>query len=292
MLLFANNADSTLKVGALATDVQLYLADGTGGRFPQPGANQSFFVTLIDGIGNVEIVEVTARAGDVLTVVRARDNTTAKSFPQGAVVDHRVTAEVLRRMSPDSMRGANNGLAPLDADGRLPAEHLPASLLTQVLADARYMRLSQANQVNGFPQLDNAAKIAMAQLPDQLLTLAEGDAAYVKLSQMGAAGGVATLGANGKLPATMFDAGYVDLSPYAPKIDPTFNNNITVGGTATINNLTLTGAGSFADVQLDDLTTTGVITVKGGMPRGKLTYSTQPPSGAPGPGDEWVQHEA
>lgn len=291
MLLFANNADSTLKVGALAADVQLYLADGTGARFPQPANGDTFFLTLIDGLGNTEIVEVTARVGDVLTVTRARDGTAARSFAQGAVVDHRITAEVLRRMSPASLRGAPNGLAPLDADSRLPEIHLPVSLMTQTAADARYARLTLANGPNGYPQLDNNAKILVANLPGDVVLHTEANATFIPLTQRGAANGVATLDVNGKIPVAMINPAAIDLSPYATKNAAAFTGGASVSGGLTADTLNVPGQSVLGALQIDTINTIGVVTIMGGAARGKLTLSTSPPSGSPANGDEWVQHE-
>lgn len=292
MLLFANNADSTLKTGVLATDVVLLLADGTGSRFPAAGGGDTFFITLIDDLGNVEIVECTERTGDALTVVRARDGTSARSFAAGSVVDHRVTAEVLRRLSPDSLRGEDNGLAPLDNDGLLPAVHLPTSVLTTTLADARYPLRSQANLPNGYAALDAGGKVPLGNLPSELLTLTEGDAAYVKADKLAAANGVATLDATGKIPAAQLPAAEVDLSSLAPKLDPVFPSDLTVGGEATVASLTVTGVATLTEVNATSLATTGTVTIKGGAPLGKRTLSTSPPSGTPAPGDEWIQYAA
>lgn len=292
MLVFTNNASSTLKVGALATDVQIALADGTGARFPNPGVGDSFFVTLVDTAGNLEIVEATKRVGDVLTVVRARDNTTAKSFPAGSVVDHRPVAEVFRRMSPQSIMGQANGIATLDAAGKLPTTQLPTGTLTQTDADNRYIKADTGNKANGFAKLDATGKLATTLLPAGLLTTESGDTKYILANKVGAASGVAALDANGKVPATQLPASSVDLNGLAPKANPVFSDSITVGGKATMNEMTVVGAASMAAVTATSLTTTETVTIKGGSPRGKLTLSTQPPSGTPAEGDEWVQHEA
>lgn len=292
MLLFANNADSTLRLPVLATDVTIYLAAGTGTRFPTVTPGDSFFVTLIDSLGNVEIVECTGRAGDALTVVRGRDGTTAKAFPAGAIVDHRIVAEVLRRLSVESLMGEPDGVATLDGDGLVPMTQLPSALLTQTEGDARYPRLTTANVANGYAALNSSGLIPMSILPSELLTLTEGDAAYVKLSQKGAANGVASLDASGKIQASQFDISIIDLSPYAPKINPNFTSGLTAGGTATLNNVTVSGSAQFAGLAADAVTTSGTVTIKGGSPYGKRTLSTSAPSGTPAAGDEWIQHEA
>lgn len=79
--LIANNA-----VGALASSINtsvltLALGSGQGALFPSPGAGEFFYITLTRASdGGIEIMKCTARSTDTLTVVRAQDGTTAKTF--------------------------------------------------------------------------------------------------------------------------------------------------------------------------------------------------------------------
>lgn len=292
MLLFANNATSALRVGVTPLDVTLQLTVGHGARFPTVSAGDSFFVTLIDASGNLEIVECTARAGDSLTVVRARDGTSAKPFPAGSTADHRPVAEVFRRMSVEAQRGVANGVAPLDANSKLPVANLPAAALTAATGDARYVRNANANAANGYLQLDASAKVPFALLPTELLTQAEGDSLYLKSSLSGATGGWAPLDATGKIPASYIPAAAVDLSGYAKLVNPAFTNDVSVGNTLTAKNLTVTDTVTLSDISTRTVNATGNVIVKGGAPRGRLTFATTAPTGTPSEGDEWVQHEA
>jgi len=91
--LFTNNAASGLVYPISSTDTALYLNGGSGALFPQPTGGNYFIVTLISQLtGNMEIVKCTARSGDVLTVVRAQEGTTAQSFATGDGVQLRITA--------------------------------------------------------------------------------------------------------------------------------------------------------------------------------------------------------
>lgn len=77
----ANNAFGLLAsdIGPEATAIPLSIGDGD--RFPNiTVGEQHFYVTLIDSRNNVEIVKVTERSGDILTVIRGQDNTTPKQF--------------------------------------------------------------------------------------------------------------------------------------------------------------------------------------------------------------------
>lgn len=91
-LKLANNAISRLSVGISPTDVTIVLVPGGGAAFPTLGAGDYFPATIVKADGTLEIVKVTARASDVLTVVRAQENTTAKAFNAGDRIELRMTA--------------------------------------------------------------------------------------------------------------------------------------------------------------------------------------------------------
>jgi hypothetical protein len=91
--LFTNNAASGLVYPISNVDVTLYLNGGSGALFPQPTGGNYFMVTLISQLtGNTEIVKCIARSGDILTVIRAQEGTTAQAFATGDSVQLRITA--------------------------------------------------------------------------------------------------------------------------------------------------------------------------------------------------------
>lgn len=92
--LFANNATSSLASGINDSDNTLLLAAGEGARFPAPTAGDHFDMTLTQGIGleeSWEIVKVTARSGDTLTVTRGQEGTTAAAWAAGSKAELRLT---------------------------------------------------------------------------------------------------------------------------------------------------------------------------------------------------------
>lgn len=95
---FSNNASSTLAVAITTTTTSLTLAAGTGAKFPALSGGNWFMLTLyaVTGVAESlwEIVKCTARSGDVLTVVRAQEGTTARSWSIGTPVELRLTASV------------------------------------------------------------------------------------------------------------------------------------------------------------------------------------------------------
>lgn len=103
--LFSNNAISLLVNPIGPTDTSLTVMAGYGNLFPSPGPNEYFLVTLEDQAAQVrEIIKVTHRAGDTFSFTladRGQEGTTPRAWTSAAghetLVDHRVTAETMRR---------------------------------------------------------------------------------------------------------------------------------------------------------------------------------------------------
>lgn len=98
--LFANNASSSLAAPISPSATTITLAGGGGALFPNPSAGQQFALTLNDAATGLltEIVYCTARAGDVLTVVRAQEGTTAQSWLAGDLAANLSTAGQMNAM--------------------------------------------------------------------------------------------------------------------------------------------------------------------------------------------------
>ncbi|MCW5557319.1 MAG: hypothetical protein KIT22_05740 [Verrucomicrobiae bacterium] len=126
-----------------------------------------------------------------------------------AVDEAAQNAEIATKI-PLAEKGVPNGVATLDADGRVPITQLPQSG-TQYIPAAQKgaaggvaslnasakVPLAQlpAGQANGVPNLDATGKVPTAQLPSSLP-----GGPYVPTSQKGLANGVASLGSDGKVP--------------------------------------------------------------------------------------------
>ena len=81
-LLTANNAQTVLAAGISASATSLTDNSGTGALFPAVTSGVSFFkLTLVDAAtGQLsEIVHVTARTGDTMTIERGQEGTTARA---------------------------------------------------------------------------------------------------------------------------------------------------------------------------------------------------------------------
>lgn len=89
-IVFANNVSTTLAEAIDSVETVIALADPTG--FPEPTGLQYYLATLVSPTGRIEIVKVTARTDNLLTVVRAQEGTSGGSFQVGTLVELRVTA--------------------------------------------------------------------------------------------------------------------------------------------------------------------------------------------------------
>jgi len=89
---FTNNAKTTLASSLTNVATSASVVDGS--VFPTLGAGEYFYCTFDDGSNN-EIVKVTARSGNTLTIVRGVDNTTARAFSSGDAAELRATAGLL-----------------------------------------------------------------------------------------------------------------------------------------------------------------------------------------------------
>src|SRR5208283_412544 len=95
LLLFANNATTTLAGAVSSGATSMNVAAGTGHLFPNPAAGQYFVVRMIDQATGLldEIVYVTARSTDTFTsVVRGQEGTTPLAWLAGDSVNNFGTA--------------------------------------------------------------------------------------------------------------------------------------------------------------------------------------------------------
>jgi len=88
-----NNATSLIPAALSSTATTLTVTAGDGAKFPTLGTGEYFQLTITDVIGNYEIVRVTARTDDTMTITRAQSGTLAVSFPAYSRAELRVTVE-------------------------------------------------------------------------------------------------------------------------------------------------------------------------------------------------------
>ncbi|HAV2256793.1 TPA: hypothetical protein JHK42_001853 [Raoultella ornithinolytica] len=94
-LLANNNAKSVLASGISASATVITVSSGTGALFPQPISGQSYFkLTIVDAATKLitEIMHVTSVSGDVMTVQRGREGTSARVWSTNDIVANMLTA--------------------------------------------------------------------------------------------------------------------------------------------------------------------------------------------------------
>lgn len=74
---FSNNASALLAASITDVETTVQVDAGFGALFPSPGATEFFKLTLENASGDIEIMHCTARSGDLLTVTRGEEATTA-----------------------------------------------------------------------------------------------------------------------------------------------------------------------------------------------------------------------
>lgn len=148
-VLLTNNARSTLLNGINALQTEIRLRAGGGNTFPTittPG--QWFPITIEDSLGNIEIMRVIARSGDVFTVKRAQEGTTAKSFSANDVVELRLTVGAMQELVNDTH--ANFGrIYMTPADGVDSKIGVPAGYYFNVRSPSDDSYVDEYQNVNG-----------------------------------------------------------------------------------------------------------------------------------------------
>lgn len=94
-LLAANNAQTVLAAGISSSATSITVNTGTGALFPSPVSGTSYFkLTLVDAATGslTEIVHVTARSGDVMTIQRGQEGTTARAWSANDLAANMMTA--------------------------------------------------------------------------------------------------------------------------------------------------------------------------------------------------------
>jgi hypothetical protein len=96
-IVFTNNATTRLAASISNTATTATLSTGTGQFFPAITAGQAFTLTLSDSPTGLtrEIVLVTARNGDQITMIRGQEGTNAIAWIAGTYVENRPTAKFL-----------------------------------------------------------------------------------------------------------------------------------------------------------------------------------------------------
>lgn len=197
-VLFYNNSKTTLGAPVAPGDTTITLASGAGALFtPGPSGAQYFLITLSDALTglNNEICKCTNISGDVLTVTRAQEGTTAQSWLVGDNAQGRITA---------------GGLAAISAEVT-EADKLTTPRLIAISGDGTWV-------VSFDGSANVTAALALATVNSNVGTF--GDSSHV-----------AQLTVDGKGRITACASVAIDFSAYAPLASPTFTG-VPAGPTA------------------------------------------------------------
>ena len=126
-----NNAFGTLSAAINTTATTVTLDSGQGARFPTLGSGDYFFGTLVNTSNVLEIVKVTARSSDSLTVVRGQDGTSGTAFAIGDRFELRPVAalfeDIIDNAAVAGITAAGNnigiGVSPTTSYGRVLQVH-------------------------------------------------------------------------------------------------------------------------------------------------------------------------
>jgi len=122
---FSNNASATLAASINTTVTTIVVSTGQGSLFPSLGASDFFYATLVDASNNIEIVKVTARVSDTLTVVRGQDGTAGRSYTAGDRIELRPVAAALNAIQDYTPSGSISSDTVQEAIAELDAEKAP-----------------------------------------------------------------------------------------------------------------------------------------------------------------------
>lgn len=107
--LFQNNAISTLAAGISASATSITLQTGDGALYPNPTAPDFFRAVLFKkSTGEWEIVTCATRSGDICTITRAQEGTTAISFNANDEFEARPTAAFFSSLTVTSTNIQDN----------------------------------------------------------------------------------------------------------------------------------------------------------------------------------------
>lgn len=112
----ANNAIAHLAASLSSTDTTAVIVPAEAGSFPTLSAGEWHPMTIMSLSGEMEIVKVTNRSSNILTIERGFDGTAARDFSAGDRAEIRMTAAVVETLQSDLV-GAKDELTTLLEDG-------------------------------------------------------------------------------------------------------------------------------------------------------------------------------
>lgn len=121
---FKNNAVGYLSAAISSSDSSATLTTGGGASFPSLSAGEYFYATITATSGVYEIVKVTSRSTDSISITRAQEGTTALAFPSGSIVELRITAQAITDAIADSSTDLQNNTFTANGTGTSVGLHI------------------------------------------------------------------------------------------------------------------------------------------------------------------------
>lgn len=147
---FSNNASSLLAVSISGSDLSVQVASGGGAEFPSLGVGEHFIIAVENATGDIEYMKCTARAGDVMTVVRAQEGSSARAFTASqARVELRATKETLERFVQHDAGVVNRDLTIPNLDVSATLDVTGAVVFSSTLGVVGAVSLSSTLGVTG-----------------------------------------------------------------------------------------------------------------------------------------------
>lgn len=146
---YTNNARTTLNGSVTNVATSIVVTDGS--VFPAAGGADYFYMTLENAAGTTrEIVKVTARSTNTLTVVRGQDGTTATAFANADKAELRMVSAILTDLSSSSyIVSALAGQAVSAASYNKVAITAPATGSTLTIVDGKTLTASNTLTLAG-----------------------------------------------------------------------------------------------------------------------------------------------
>ena len=173
---FTNFARSKLTVGISAGATTITITGASGALFPALTAGQYFYATIENAALAREIVKVTARTGDSLTVTRAQDNTTALAWNAGDTIALRFNAAAITDVI-DSSDVPDGGVTTVKlADGAVTTVKLADGAVTAAKLDPAFdATLARLGVAQAFTKAQRGAPVALTDAASVATDLALGN---------------------------------------------------------------------------------------------------------------------
>ena len=158
-----NNASGTLAAAITSGATTLTLTTGQGALFPTLGVGDYSWCTLVDTSNNVEIIKVTARSTDTLTMTRGQDGTTARAFAINDRLELRPTAALFAEFADPDVGGDLSGTA---SNAQIVANAVgTAEIANSAVTDAKIAGMSSSKLSGALPAIDGSALTGVANTP-------------------------------------------------------------------------------------------------------------------------------